>query len=94
MKVALFITCVNDLLRPSTGRAVVTVLERLGVEVDFPLAQTCCGQMHANSGYRDEAMPMVRNFLEIFQGYDAVVAAACGNGAQRVPRKPRRTRPA
>lgn len=73
MKVALFITCVNDLLQPATGKAVVAVLERLGVEVEFPLAQTCCGQMHANSGYRDEALPMVRNFLETFQGYDAVV---------------------
>ena len=73
MKVALFITCVNDLLRPATGKAVVAVLERLGVEVEFPQAQTCCGQMHVNSGYRDEALPMVRNFLQTFTGYDAVV---------------------
>jgi L-lactate dehydrogenase complex protein LldE len=73
MKAALFITCVNDLLKPSTGKAVVTVLERLGVEVDFPMAQTCCGQMHANSGYRDEALPMVRHFYETFRDYEAVV---------------------
>ena len=52
MKVALFITCFNDLLFPDTGKAVVGVLERLGHEVDFPAAQTCCGQMHFNTGYR------------------------------------------
>jgi L-lactate dehydrogenase complex protein LldE len=74
MRVALFITCVNDLMYPDTGRAVVTVLERLGVEVDFPTGQTCCGQMHANSGYREEALPLVRRFAETFAGYDAVVA--------------------
>jgi L-lactate dehydrogenase complex protein LldE len=59
---------------PQTGRAVVAVLERLGVEVDFPAGQTCCGQMHANSGYREEALPLVRGFVETFAGYDAVVA--------------------
>jgi L-lactate dehydrogenase complex protein LldE len=74
IRAALFITCVNDLMYPDTGRAVVTVLERLGVEVDFPAGQTCCGQMHANSGYRDEALPLVRGFVETFAGYDAVVA--------------------
>jgi L-lactate dehydrogenase complex protein LldE len=58
---------------PDTGRAVVTVLERLGVDVEFPEAQTCCGQMHANSGYRAEALPMVRGFVEAFAGYDAIV---------------------
>jgi len=73
MRVALFVTCVNDLMYPETGKAVVTVLERLGVSVDFPAAQTCCGQMHVNSGYRDEALPMVRNFVETFEPYEAVV---------------------
>jgi L-lactate dehydrogenase complex protein LldE len=52
----------------------VEVLERLGVEVDFPLAQTCCGQMHFNTGYQREAIPLVRRFVEVFDGYDAVVA--------------------
>jgi len=56
VRVALFITCFNDTLFPETGRAVVTLLERLGCEVDFPEAQTCCGQMHVNTGYR-ERMP-------------------------------------
>lgn len=74
MRVALFITCVNDLLYPQTGRAVVTVLERLGVHVDFPQAQTCCGQMQANSGYRAEALPLVRGFVDTFAAYDAIVA--------------------
>jgi L-lactate dehydrogenase complex protein LldE len=74
MRVALFITCVNDLMYPDTGRAVVTVLERLGVEVDFPSGQTCCGQMHLNSGYAAEAVPMVRGFVETFGDYEAVVA--------------------
>src|SRR6266508_4521677 len=74
MRVALFITCVNDLMYPDTGRAVVAVLERLGVEVDFPAGQTCCGQMHLNSGYAAEALPMVRGFVETFGGYETVVA--------------------
>ncbi|HEX5848691.1 MAG TPA: (Fe-S)-binding protein [Rubrobacter sp.] len=74
MRAALFITCFNDTLFPGTGRATVEVLERLGVEVDFPLAQTCCGQMHFNTGYQREAIPLVRRFVEIFDDYDAVVA--------------------
>jgi L-lactate dehydrogenase complex protein LldE len=73
MRIALFVTCVNDLMYPDTGKAVVRVLERLGHEVDFPLAQTCCGQMHANSGYRAEALPLVRHFAETFEPYEAVV---------------------
>ncbi|MFG1810814.1 heterodisulfide reductase-related iron-sulfur binding cluster, partial [Streptomyces sp. NPDC049040] len=60
MRVALFVTCVNDVLYPGTGRAVVTLLERLGVEVDFPAGQTCCGQAHYNTGYRHQAEPLAR----------------------------------
>lgn len=74
MRIALFITCINDLVYPQTGRAVVTLLERLGHTVEFPAAQTCCGQMHANTGYRDEALPMVRAYARTFAPYDAVVA--------------------
>ena len=55
MRIALFVTCVNDVAFPSTGIAAVRVLERLGVEVDFPEAQTCCGQMQYNTGYPDES---------------------------------------
>ncbi len=79
MRVALFITCFNDAMFPQVGKATVTVLERLGVEVDFPQAQTCCGQMHFNSGYRRECEPLVRNFSAAFAGYQAVVtpSASC-----------------
>jgi L-lactate dehydrogenase complex protein LldE len=79
MKVALFITCFNDSLFPQTGRAVVTVLERLGHSVDFPLDQTCCGQMHFNTGYQREAIPLVRRFVEIFKDAEVVVSpsASC-----------------
>ncbi|GAA1661937.1 (Fe-S)-binding protein [Glycomyces endophyticus] len=72
-RVALFITCVNDALFPETPKAVVTVLERLGYEVDFPAAQTCCGQMHANSGYKRDAAKLARAFDRVFGGYDAIV---------------------
>lgn len=74
MRIALFVTCVNDLLYPGTGKAVVTILHRLGHEVEFPLAQTCCGQMHANSGHPGQARPLARNFARVFTGFDAVVA--------------------
>ena len=74
MKVALFVTCLNDTMFPSTGQATVRLLNRLGVDVEFPTAQTCCGQMHVNSGYVREAIPVVRTFVDAFAGYDAVVA--------------------
>jgi L-lactate dehydrogenase complex protein LldE len=73
MRVALFLTCVNDMLYPRTGQSVVTLLARLGVDVDFPAAQTCCGQAHYNTGYRGEAEPLARRQAEVFAGYDAVV---------------------
>ena len=72
MRVSLFITCYNDTLFPATGKAVVRVLERLGHTVDFPLEQTCCGQMHYNTGYQREAMPLMRRFVEIFRDAEAV----------------------
>jgi L-lactate dehydrogenase complex protein LldE len=76
MRIGLFITCVTDTLFPEAGRATVTVLERLGHEVVFDARQTCCGQMHANSGYDDEAQPLVRRFVEVFgdADLDAIVA--------------------
>ena len=81
MRVALFITCVTDTVFPETGRATVRVLERLGHEVVFPVEQTCCGQMHANSGYPDLALPLVRRFVKAFgeEGFDAIVcpSASC-----------------
>jgi L-lactate dehydrogenase complex protein LldE len=79
MQVALFITCFNDTLFPSTGRAVVEVLERLGCEVAFPEEQTCCGQMHVNSGYADDGLALASRFERIFEPYEAVVSpsASC-----------------
>jgi len=79
MRVALFITCFNDTLFPDTGKAVVRLLERLGHQVDFPLEQTCCGQMHFNTGYQREALPLARRFAEVFSGYEAIVSpsASC-----------------
>jgi L-lactate dehydrogenase complex protein LldE len=73
MRVALMVTCVNDALFPATGRAGVDVLTRLGIDVDFPEAQTCCAQPMVNTGYVDEAVPVVRTFVSAFEGYDAVV---------------------
>ncbi|MFC7359033.1 (Fe-S)-binding protein [Nocardioides astragali] len=73
MRVALQITCVNDAMFPDTGKAVVRLLRRLGVEVDFPAAQTCCSQPMVNTGYLDEAVPVVRAYVDAFSGYDAVV---------------------
>ncbi len=74
MRVALFITCLADAMFPDVGRATVTVLERLGHQVDFPAAQTCCGQMHVNTGYQKQALPLVERFAQVFAPYDAVVA--------------------
>ncbi len=73
VRIGLFVTCLNDLAYPQTGRAVVALLERLGHEVVFPAEQTCCGQLHANTGYRTEALPLVRRFVDQFTGFAAVV---------------------
>ncbi len=73
MRASLFITCYNDTLYPETGRAVVTLLERLGVDVEFRPAQTCCGQMHANTGFRSEAYSQAKRFVRQYQDAEAVV---------------------
>jgi L-lactate dehydrogenase complex protein LldE len=79
MRVSLFITCFNDTIFPNTGKAVVKVLERLGHSVEFPMDQTCCGQMHYNTGYQREAIPIVRHFLDVFSDAEIVVSpsASC-----------------
>jgi L-lactate utilization protein LutC len=74
VRVALFVTCFNDALYPQTGKAVVRLLERLGHDVAFPTAQTCCGQMHVNTGYYREAVPLAHRFLEVFDPYEAIVS--------------------
>ncbi len=79
MRVALFVTCLGDVFFPHVARATVRVLERLGHEVVFDARQTCCGQMHLNTGYEREAAALMRRFLDVFAGADAVVApsASC-----------------
>jgi L-lactate dehydrogenase complex protein LldE len=73
MRASLFITCYNDTLFPETGRAVVSLLERLGVELDFKAKQTCCGQMHANTGFRGEAFSQAKRFVRLYQDAENVV---------------------
>ena len=76
MRVGLFVTCVTDTLFPEAGRATVELLERLGQEVVFDPEQTCCGQMHGNSGYEPEATTLMERFLRVFSGekVDAIVS--------------------
>jgi L-lactate dehydrogenase complex protein LldE len=78
-RASLFVTCLNDTLFPQAGRAVVHLLERLGIEVDFPPEQTCCGQMHFNTGYAEEAIPLVRRFVDAFADAEVIVSpsASC-----------------
>ncbi len=85
MRIALFITCYNDALFPEVGRAVVTLLRRLGHEVEFPAEQTCCGQMHFNSGYQDACIPLVERFVGAFAGFDAIVtpSGSCASMVRR-----------
>ena len=73
MRVAVMATCLGDSMFPEAPRAPVRRLRRLGVEVEVPDAQTCCGQPMVNTGYLDEAVPAVRRYVEAFEGYDAVV---------------------
>ncbi|NJL04084.1 MAG: (Fe-S)-binding protein [Chloroflexaceae bacterium] len=79
MQVTFFITCFNDTLFPEVGQATVRVLERLGHTVDVPLEQTCCGQMHFNTGYQLETIPLVRRFVDVFRDAEVVVgpSASC-----------------
>jgi L-lactate dehydrogenase complex protein LldE len=77
MRIALFVTCLGDVLFPNVGRATVTVLERLGHEVVFPADQTCCGQMHTNTGYARDAAGLVRHHVDVFE-------AALADGCQAI----------
>ena len=74
MRIALFVTCLADTLFPSVGKATAVLLERLGHQVEFPEAQTCCGQMHVNTGYQREALPLIRRYVDTFEGCDVIVA--------------------
>jgi L-lactate dehydrogenase complex protein LldE len=73
-RIALFVTCLADTLFPDVGKATTVLLERLGYQVEFPAAQTCCGQMHVNTGYQHDALPLIRRYVETFERFDAVVA--------------------
>jgi L-lactate dehydrogenase complex protein LldE len=74
VRIALFITCIGDAIHPEVGRATTAVLERLGHEVVFPAEQTCCGQMHFNSGYRSEGERLAQRFGEIFAEHEVIVS--------------------
>ena len=74
MRVSLFVTCLIDQFFPEVGEAMVTVLRRLGVEVDFPVGQTCCGQPAFNYGFRQEAKKVARHFITVFEGDGPIVA--------------------
>jgi L-lactate dehydrogenase complex protein LldE len=78
--VALFVTCLTDQFFPRVGVAVTKILERLGCNVFFPDAQTCCGQPFYNNGFQDEAAPLAKRMIEIFEPYDYVVtpSGSCG----------------
>ena len=74
MSIGLFIPCYVDLFYPNVGKATLKLLEDAGATVDYPEAQTCCGQPMANSGCMDDAKGAAQHFIEVFGGYDAVVA--------------------
>lgn len=74
MRVALFVTCLADLMRPGVAFAALRLLEHGGCTVEVPETQTCCGQPAYNSGDRDDAIALARKFIEEFEGFDHVVA--------------------
>ena len=71
--VSLFVTCIVDMIYPGTGLSVVDILEHVGVQVDFPPAQTCCGQPAFNSGYRAESRTVAKHFFEAFKDAEVIV---------------------
>ena len=83
VKVSIFVTCIVDQFYPEVGEGTVRVLERLGVDVDFPKDQTCCGQPAFNAGYWSDARPLARRFLDVFQG-DRYIVAPSGSCATMV----------
>jgi L-lactate dehydrogenase complex protein LldE len=74
VQIGLFVTCLGDTMFPQVGQATLRLLERLGHEVVFPASQTCCGQMHVNTGYQRQALPLVRQHTEAFADCEVVVA--------------------
>ena len=82
LRVALFVTCLGEVFYLEAGVATVRLLRRLGIEVDFPLAQTCCGQPAFNTGFQEQARAVAQRNLAIFDGYDYVVTPS---GARDTP---------
>jgi L-lactate dehydrogenase complex protein LldE len=78
-RVQLLVTCLIDRFYPDTGDAVVDVLERLGIEVEFAEAQTCCGQPAFNSGYTDEARALARHTIDVLSASEAPVVVPSGS---------------
>jgi L-lactate dehydrogenase complex protein LldE len=76
--VSLFIQCLVDTMFPQVGEAMITVFDRLGIPLDYPEGQTCCGQPAYNSGYRREAAAAARHFIEIFEDAEVIV---CPSGS-------------
>ena len=76
MRIALFSTCIGDALFPDASKATAVILSRLGHEVVFPEGQTCCGQMHVNTGYQREIIPQIRDYVDAFSdpSIDYVIA--------------------
>ncbi len=72
-RVSLFVTCIVDQVFPQVGIAITEVLERLGYHVDFPPAQTCCGQPAFNTGYTEEARTIARHFLDVFRNSEHII---------------------
>ncbi len=87
MRVSLFATCLVDLFFPEVGEATVEVLRRQGVEVDFPLDQTCCGQPAYNSGYWEEARVAARHFLDVFEAAEGPIISPSGSCTMMVKRE-------
>jgi L-lactate dehydrogenase complex protein LldE len=73
MRLSLMITCLGDVLRPEAGKAVVRILRRLGHEIDFPAAQTCCGQPMFNSGYAELSRAQAKHTIRVFEGDQPIV---------------------
>ena len=72
-RVSLFVTCIVDQVFPKVGLAMADVLERAGYKLDFPPAQTCCGQPAFNSGYRESSRQVARHFLDVFSDSEYIV---------------------
>ncbi len=80
MKISLMVTCLGDAIFPDVGVATVRLLRRLGVAVEFPPSQTCCGQPHFNSGFHKDAADLAKHTIEVFSGAEKVVtpSGSCG----------------